>query len=80
MYRNFHEINGIIYLTEISRNTKKVFIIMFPNFEMPDMFILEIMSQKIFTKLLSDKNYLYDILIGESFSIKYGKLLIRNYN
>ena len=45
-----------------------------------DLFIMEVMSEKIFTKLLSDKNYMYDILIGESFSIKYGKLLIRNYN
>lgn len=80
MYRNFHDVNGVIYLCEISRNTKKVFIILFPNFEIPELFIMEVMSEKIFTKLLSDKNYMYDILIGESFSIKYGKLLIRNYN
>ena len=39
MYRNFHEITGVVYLCEISRNDKKVFILLFPNFEKPDIFI-----------------------------------------
>ena len=39
MYRNFHEITGVVYLCEISRNEKKVFILLFPNFEKPDIFI-----------------------------------------
>jgi hypothetical protein len=39
MYRNFHEISGVVYLCEISRNEKKVFVLLFPNFEKPDIFI-----------------------------------------
>ena len=48
LYRNFHNISGIIYLVEISRTAKKVYIILFPNFEKPDIFIYEALSDKIF--------------------------------
>ena len=33
LYRNFHSIDGKIYLIEISRNALKVFMLLFPNFE-----------------------------------------------
>ena len=33
LYRNFHQISRRVYLVEISRNTKKIFILLFPNFE-----------------------------------------------
>lgn len=33
LYRNFHEISGRVYLIEISRDKKKVFILLFENFE-----------------------------------------------
>jgi hypothetical protein len=46
LYRNFHDIDGTIYLVEISRNALKVFILLFPNFETPDIFIYEIMAEK----------------------------------
>ena len=46
LYRNFHEIDGQIYLIEISRNALKVFFLLFPNFEVPDIFICEIMPEK----------------------------------
>lgn len=46
LYRNFHDIDGTIYLVEISRNALKVFILLFPNFEAPDIFLSEIMSEK----------------------------------
>jgi hypothetical protein len=36
LYRNFHDIDGQVYLVEISRNKKKVFVLLFPNFERPD--------------------------------------------
>ena len=36
LYRNFHEISGRIYLVEISRSKKKVFILLFENFENPN--------------------------------------------
>jgi hypothetical protein len=80
MYRNFHEISGVVYLCEISKNEKKVFIILFPNFERPEIFIHECISEKIFQKLLSDNSYGYDQLIQNNFCVKYNKLLIKNYN
>ena len=46
LYRNFHSIDGTIYLIEISRNALKVFILLFPNFEAPDIFLSEIMAEK----------------------------------
>ena len=46
LYRNFHDIEGTIYLVEISRNQLKVFILLFPNFEAPDIFISEVMPEK----------------------------------
>ena len=46
LYRNFHSIDGKIYLIEISRNALKVFILLFPNFEAPDIFLSEIMAEK----------------------------------
>lgn len=39
LYRNFHLINEVVYLVEISRNPKKVFILLFPNFERPDEYV-----------------------------------------
>lgn len=46
LYRNFHQIGDQIYLVEISRNPKKVFILLFPNFEKPEEFLSEIMTEK----------------------------------
>ena len=46
LYRNFHEISGKVYLVDISRNTLKVFILLFPNFEMPEIYLSEIMAEK----------------------------------
>jgi hypothetical protein len=46
LYRNFHSIDGTIYLIEISRNQLKVFMLLFPNFEAPDIFLIEIMPEK----------------------------------
>ena len=60
MYRNFHEISGVVYLCEISKNDRKVFVILFPNFEKPEIFIKECISEKIFHKLLADNTYGYD--------------------
>jgi hypothetical protein len=46
LYRNFHNIEQKIYLVEISRNPLKVFILLFPNFEAPDIFLHEILHEK----------------------------------
>ena len=54
LYRNFHEISGKVYLIEISRDKKRVFILLFENFEQPNRFIAEVILEKIACKLLSD--------------------------
>ena len=46
LYRNFHQINEIVYLVEISRNPKKVFLLLFPNFERPEEYIQEVLTDK----------------------------------
>ena len=46
LYRNFHDISGTIYLVEISRNSNKVFVLLFPNFEAPDIFLSEVIAEK----------------------------------
>jgi len=46
LYRNFHQVGDKIYLVEISRNPKKVFVLLFPNFEKPEEFLSESMTEK----------------------------------
>ena len=73
LYRNFHDIDGTIFLVEISRNALKVFIILYPNFEAPDLFLSEIMAEKKAQKLMTDSNNMFEELV-KKFHIKYGKL------
>lgn len=53
---------------------------MFPNFERPDYFIYETLTDKIFLKLLTDSNCVYENLIQDTFKLKYGKLWIDGYH
>lgn len=52
LYRNFHQIMddrgppGQIYLVEISRSQKRVYILIFPNFEQPEVFKCCQMTEK----------------------------------
>ena len=46
LYRNFHMIAETVYLVEISRNPKKVFILLFSNFERPEEYIQEVLTDK----------------------------------
>lgn len=73
LYRNFHSIDGKIYLIEISRNALKVFILLFPNFEAPDIFLSEIMAEKKAQKLMTDSDNMFEELV-KKFHVKYGKL------
>lgn len=63
LYRNFHEISNKVYLIEISRDKKKVFILLFENFEQPNKFIADAISEKIAAKLMSDNDNLFENLI-----------------
>jgi hypothetical protein len=79
LYRNFHEISSLVYLVEVSRDIKKVFILLFPNFEQPTSFIGEVLQEKVALKLVSDNNNSFECFIGK-FQVKYGKLQISGYH
>ena len=79
LYRNFHQIDEIVYLVEISRNPKKVFIILFPNFERPDDNIQEVLTDKQATKLMAECGNMFDNFIG-NFYVKFGKLQIKGFH
>lgn len=79
LYRNFHDVDGTIYLVEISRNALRVFILLFPNFECPDIFLCEQMAEKKAQKLMSESSNMFEELV-KKFHIKYGKLQITGYH
>jgi hypothetical protein len=63
LYRNFHNVSGKVYLVEISRNAKKIFILLFPNFETPENYLHEVIAEKIASKLMSDNENLFETLV-----------------
>jgi hypothetical protein len=73
LYRNFHDVDGTIFLVEISRNALKVFVLLFPNFEAPDIYLCEVIAEKKAQKLMSDSDNMFEELV-KKFHIKYGKL------
>lgn len=79
LYRNFHSINDVVYLVEISRNPKKVFVLLFPNFEKPEEYVQEILTDKQATKLMAECGNIFENFIG-NFYVKFGKLQIRGFH
>ena len=79
LYRNFHEIDNHVYLVEISRNPKKVFALLFPNFERPDEYLSEVLTDKQATKLMSDCGNIFENFI-KNFYVKFNKLQIRGFH
>lgn len=75
LYRNFHEICGMVYLVEISRNKTKVFIVLFESYSAPVTFIAETLHEKIAFTLFAKHDYHYPNFI-ETLYISYGKLQI----
>lgn len=73
LYRNFHSIDQKIYLVEISRNQLKVFIILFPNFEAPDIFIHEVLHEKKAQRLMVESNNIFENLISR-FRVVFNRL------
>lgn len=60
-------------MVEISRNKKKVFILLFENFENPNKYIAEVLLEKIAMKLMNDNGNMFENFIRQ-FYIKFGKL------
>jgi hypothetical protein len=82
LYRNFHEIGlkfKVVYLVEISRNKHKIFVILFPNFERPDIYMHTILSYKIGEKLLSYVDNIFEEFI-KTIDVKFGKIVMKNYH
>ena len=79
LYRNFHQVAEVVYLVEISKNDKKMFICLFPNFEKPAIMISQILSEKIGQKLLTDNLGIFENWIS-TFSIRFGKLWNEGYH
>ena len=79
LYRNFHQINDVVYLVEISRNPRKVFILLFPNFEKPEEYVQEVLTDKQATKLMSECGNIFENFIA-NFYVKFGKLQIRGFH
>lgn len=79
LYRNFHQVGDKIYLVEISRNPKKVFILLFPNFEKPEEFLSESMTEKQAVKLMNENGNIFENFVKQ-FYVKFGKLQIDGYH
>ena len=79
LYRNFHQIDETVYLVEVSRNPKKVFILLFPNFERPDEYIKEVLTDKQATKLMAECGNIFENFIA-NFYVKFGKLQIKGFH
>ena len=62
-------------MVEISRTSKKVFFLLFPNFEKPKNFLLEAMTEKQAMKLMSDSDNSFENIVGRLY-IKFGRLQI----
>ena len=75
LYRNFHPISGKVYLVEISRNPLKIYILLFPNYEVPDIFLQETLSEKKAYKLMGECSNIFENLV-DRFYVKFGKLQI----
>ena len=73
LYRNFHQVEDTIFLVEISRNPKKVFVLLFPNFERPDVYIQEILTDKQATILMNESDNIFENFIGK-FYVKFNRL------
>jgi hypothetical protein len=56
LYRNFHEIDAQVYLVEISRNKTKVFVSLFIDYEVPEQFIVQVLSEKLALSMLRRHN------------------------
>jgi hypothetical protein len=79
LYRNFHRIGDQVFLVEISRSTMKIFILLFPNFETPEVYQQCVMAEKQAQRLMSESGNLFENFIHR-FYLKYEKLQIEGFH
>lgn len=70
------------YLFEISTSHDKrhIFIILFPNYENPQIYLKETLPIKVFGKLLADNEGFFSNFILNQLEIKFGRLWIFDYH
>jgi len=68
-----------VYLIEISRNPKKVFLLLFPNFESPEKHLAEVLPEKIAVKLMNESDNLFENFVSKLY-IKFGRVQINGYH
>ena len=73
LYRNFADIQGRIYLVEVSRDARNVFFMLFPNHEKPKDFFAEKMNEKQAMKLMAENQNNFETLVKRLY-VKFGKL------
>ena len=64
LYRNFHEINGRVYLVEIARSRAKILIVLFDDYMDPSSFIAEVLTEKVANKLMSENENLFENFVS----------------
>ena len=64
LYRNFHEINGRVYLVEIARSRAKILIVLFDDYLDPSSFIAEVLTEKVANKLMSENENLFENFVS----------------
>jgi hypothetical protein len=79
LYRNFHEISQAIFLVEISRDSRNVFVLLFENFENPTSYKAEVLREKIALKLMQESANSFETFVSK-FYIKFGRLQIQGYH
>ncbi|CDW82974.1 UNKNOWN [Stylonychia lemnae] len=79
LYRNFHQIDHQIFLVEISRDPKKVFFIIFPNYEKPEINQIVVMAEKQAIRLMNENNNLFEEFV-KRFYLHFGKFQISGYH
>ena len=58
---------------------KKVFILLFTNFERPDEYIKEVLTDKQATRLMAESGNIFENFI-DNFYVKFGKLQIKGFH
>eukprot|EP00347_Sterkiella_histriomuscorum_P004050 403361935 len=80
LYRNFHEVDRQIFLVEISRDPKKVFVILFPNYEKPQHeHQIVVMAEKQAIKLMNENNNVFEEFV-KRFYFHFGKFQIEGFH
>ena len=71
-----------VYLFEISiaSDKKNIFVIMFPNYEDPHVYLFGKLPHKIFCKLLNESSGMYSDFILSNIEVRYNRIWIHGFH